>query len=157
MNRILTPRTVVHLLLFLATAAVVALLTTCSRPQAGQASPKAPEPAAESAGAAVYTIRGEVRELPDPNDPLSGFYVRHEAVSGFRNIDGQVVGMDAMTMAFPVADDLSFEGISVGDPVQFTLKVDWNGDPLMLVTSIEKLPPGTRLDLPGAKPDQPSS
>ena len=97
-------------------------------------------------------MRGQVTALPDPSDPLSNLRLRHEAVDDFVGMDGEVVGMDSMNMPFPVAEGLSLEGLEVGDPVVFTLEVDWDGDPAYQVTRIERLPEGTELIWDEAQP-----
>lgn len=99
----------------------------------------------------TYEIRGEIVELPDPADPLSGFYVRHEAIDEWVGMDGEVDLMDSMTMPFPLADDLSLEGIEAGDKVLFTLRVAYDDDPTFQVTHIEKLPDDTVLELRSAR------
>lgn len=160
MNRQL-PRPLLSLLLLLLTAGVIFILG-CGGEPAGDAAEPSSSSAAENAengaeaasseqagdaadGVAVYHVRGEILELPDPDDPLSGLYIRHEAIDNFRNMDGEVSGMDSMTMAFPAAEDLTFEGIEVGDKVSFELTVDYSGDPVFQVTSMEALPEDTEL------------
>lgn len=154
MNRLVSSRSILTLFLLLFTAGVVFLLTGCSserRPRESETSSSA-----ETTRAEIYEVRGEVVELPDPNDPTTGFYVRHEAIDEFRSMDGEIVGMDSMTMPFSVADEISFEGISVGDPITFRLTVDWDGDPMMQVTDIEKLPAGSELEYREARPPEDS-
>jgi Cu/Ag efflux protein CusF len=68
--------------------------------------------------------------------------VRHEAVPGL---------MPAMEMDFRVADPALLEGLVPGDPIRFRLEDRGDG---LRVTEVERLPPGTALDLgPGAAPD----
>lgn len=102
----------------------------------------------------TYDIRGEIVELPDPEDPLSGFYVRHEAIDEWVSMEGEIDPMDSMTMPFPLADDLSLEGIAAGDKVLFTLRVAYDDDPTFQVTRIEKLPDDTVLELRNARRDE---
>jgi len=165
-QRILTSRAVLSLLLLVLTAGVVFLLSGCTPAsdeaatrEYGQGEPAEAAPEAEGvapAGSEVhsYDIRGEIVELPDPGDPLSGLYIHHEAVDGWVSMEGEVVGMDSMTMPFPVADDLSFEGIEAGDKVTFTLQVAYDGDPTFQVTRVEKLPDDTELDFRSARPPE---
>lgn len=125
----------------------------------------APEPSQDEAPAAaqdegggdggdvqVYETRGQVTALPDPADPLTNLRIRHEPIHDFVSIDGEVVGMNSMNMPFPVAEGVGLEGIEVGDPVSFTLEVDWDGDPAYQVTRIEALPEGTELTWGDAVP-----
>lgn len=94
-----------------------------------------------------YEVRGEVTRLPSAGvDALS---VRHEAMPGFVGIDGEVVGMESMTMPFPVGEGVELDGVEVGDKVGFTLEVEWEGDPPYRITRVEELGADTVLDLGG--------
>jgi Cu/Ag efflux protein CusF len=94
---------------------------------------------------ATYTVRGMVRELPA--EGRSGdLLIHHEAMDDFVDKHGDTVGMKAMVMPFTPAANLSLEGLSAGERVRFTFEVRWEGDPMMRVTHLEKLPPGTKLD-----------
>lgn len=177
LNRTLS-RTLLSLLLLLLTAGLLFLLDGCSRSGDG-GEPGASETSGATAGeggeeglsgtagegeeggeadtedeveARIYEVRAEIVELPDPEDPLSGLFLHHEAIDGFVNIDNEVRGMDSMTMPFPVADGLDFEGLEVGDQVRFTLLVDYEADPQFQVTSIEALPEDTELEFRRAEP-----
>jgi hypothetical protein len=99
-------------------------------------------------------VRGLVTQLPDPEDPTTGFFVHHEAIPDFRHLDGQVSGMDSMTMPFPVAEEVSLEGVTVGDKVEFELTVDWEADPVTEVTAVRRLDSATELRLGGGPPTQ---
>jgi hypothetical protein len=107
---------------------------------------------ADKNSARTYTVRGQVVQLPDPGNPGSGLTLNHEAVDDFVDRTGEVVGMDPMSMPFPIAKNLSLEGIQVGDVVEFKLAVDWEGDPAVEVTEVRKLPAGTKLVFRAAKP-----
>lgn len=100
-----------------------------------------------------YTVRGQVRQLPDPANPAAGqFFVSHEAIDDWVGREGKIVGMDPMTMSFEVAEGVSLEGLQRGDVIEFTLHVDWKASPPVEITAIRKLPPGTRLVFREAKP-----
>lgn len=105
-----------------------------------------------SGSARSYTVRGQVVLLPDPGNPGTGLTLNHEAVDQFVDRSGEVVGMDPMSMPFPIAKNLSLEGIRVGDLVEFKLHVDWGGDPEVEITEIHKLPANTKLVFRAAKP-----
>ena len=138
---------------------LTALCAGCAGPGGGAkdagtaaAPPAAAEPAATPSGPVqTYEMRGVVAGLPDPNDPSKEFLIHHEAVADFTDIDGDVVGMDSMTMPFPLAEGVSLAGLAVGDKVRFTLEVEWDGDPPYRITRIDKLPPDSALDF-GAAP-----
>lgn len=93
-----------------------------------------------------YTVRGEIRQLPDDENPASGLQIQHENIPDFVNKDGEVKGMRPMIMHFTPAPDLDLSALAVGDKISFTFDVDWDGAPLMLVTEIEPLPADTQLE-----------
>lgn len=96
-----------------------------------------------------YTVRGMVRELPGPNRQIS---VHHEAIDDFVSLEGEVVGMSSMTMPFPLAQSVDVEGLAIGDPVEMTLTLDWDGDPPVQITKLRELPAGTELEFREARP-----
>jgi Cu/Ag efflux protein CusF len=112
----------------LALVSMIAAMTACGTK---------PQQAAPAAAPASYEVRGEVVRLP----PAGGrdLVVKHEAIPGFVDEAGKVVGMDAMTMPFTLAEGVSIEGIAPGDVVNFTLEVDWssNSDPVRIVRLAE--------------------
>ncbi len=121
-------------LVSLALAALV-LLAACSKP-AGPVQ--------------RYQVRAEVMQLPEgPNGDL---LIRHEAIDGFVDRDGKAVGMDPMSMPFPVAEGLSLAELKVGDFIRCTVEVDWQQESPVKISAIEKLPAGTRLTFREARP-----
>lgn len=94
---------------------------------------------------ATYEVRGLVRQLPRPDHPRPEILVHHEAIPDFRDDQGKTVGMEAMSMAFPVDPALAAD-FSVGDKVAFELEVAWDGSPPVRIVGLEKLPEDTRLD-----------
>jgi hypothetical protein len=166
MNRLLSPRSILSLLLLVLTAGVVFLLAGCrggtqetgASAASHDGAPGEPTGATTegsgSSGTHVYTVRGQIQELPDPRDPLSGLYIRHEAIDDWIGIDGEVQGMDSMTMPFPVAEDVTFEGIETGDKVTFTLEVNYDADPAVQVTGVHKLPDDPELEFRSARPPE---
>jgi len=107
------------------------------------------EPADQPAGEVVrYTVRGEVVALPSPENPAAEFQVRHEPIPDFKS-GGEIVGMRAMTMPFPLADEVSLEEIAVGDIVELTFETTYSPDTQMVesyrVISITELSPDTEL------------
>jgi hypothetical protein len=93
-----------------------------------------------------------VVRLPDSADSGVGFYVRHEAIDDFKDTEGAVVGMDAMTMQFPLSDPSLLEGLAVGDKVELTYLVDWQGDPMQDVGAVTRLSPEVELEFREARP-----
>ena len=104
------------------------------------------EPEPPAAPPATYQVRGLVRQLPDPEHPSRALMIHHEAIPDFKDERGEMVGMGAMTMPFPVVDPALLEGLATGDKVAFELEVAWNETPPVRVTRIDKLPPETELD-----------
>lgn len=100
---------------------------------------------ATGAGARTYQVRGVLEALP----PAGGgtLRIRHEAIPDLVGQDGEVEGMAAMSMTFPVAADLDLTGFAPGDPVRFELRVHWDAARPVTVTAIEKLAAGTELTL----------
>ncbi len=95
------------------------------------------------APAESYRVRGLVRQLPARAG--GEVQIRHEAIPDFKNADGEVVGMDSMTMPFPVADAGLLAGIEAGDRIEMEFVVRWSGGHPLEIVAMEKLPPETRL------------
>lgn len=100
----------------------------------------------------IYTVRGEIRQLPSPDNPAAGLQIRHEQIPDFVNREGEVVGMRPMIMQFTPSPDLDLGALSVGEKISFTFDVDWDGSPLFMVTKIEPLSPETELDFTAPAP-----
>lgn len=99
-----------------------------------------------------YTVRAQVVQTPDPAKPADGLYLYHEAVDDWMGRNGEVEGMDPMSMPFPAAKEVPLAGIQANDKVEVTLHVDWNADTPVQITRIRKLPPDTELVFRAAKP-----
>ena len=102
----------------------------------------------------TYTVRGQVTQLPDPNNPGTGLHLNHEAIDDFVTRDGEMTGMDPMPMSFLVDDKVSLEGIQRGDLIEFKLLVDWGADTEVEIVEIRELPPDTKLDFRAARPPE---
>ncbi len=100
----------------------------------------------------VYTVRGVLRSLPEPESERPEILVRHEAIDDFVGVNGEVVGMDSMSMPFPLASGLDLTGIAPGDKVMLRLEVDWSADEPARVTAIDKLDPESELEFRAARP-----
>lgn len=75
----------------------------------------------------TYRVRAQVRQVPAPDAAQGEILVRHEAIPSFKNADGEVVGMETMSMSFPLADVALVAGLAVGDRVEMEFDVDWHG------------------------------
>lgn len=138
----------------LALAALLLVIVACGgNGDSGDEATRAPE---------TYTVRGQIVTLPRDNG--GEIRLAHEAIIDFVAADGTVVGMDSMTMSFPLAagpdgenleiGDIAVGHIAVGDIVEFDLRVDWSADPLATVTRVERLPADTELVFGAADTDR---
>lgn len=103
------------------------------------------EPPAPAREPDVYTVRGEITELPD--DAAGAVYIRHEAIPDFKTIGGTVQGMDAMTMPFELDPGVALESLNVGDKVEFALRIEWEPEIRQTITAVTVLPEDTVLEL----------
>lgn len=101
---------------------------------------------------AIYTVRGEVVQVPDAEHPGSRFEVRHEAIDNFVDAEGKVVGMSAMVMPFPLAQGVTLNGIEPGDKVEVTFAVWWKPRRHYEATKVVELPSDTELHFRPARP-----
>lgn len=100
-----------------------ALLSATAIPACKDSKP--PEAVNTSIVKHTYVVRGEVQQLPDPADARKEFMVRHEEIPEFKGPQGQV-GMKAMAMPFPLADDFKSTGLNVGDKITLTFTVEFD-------------------------------
>lgn len=94
---------------------------------------------------AIYTVRGRIEQLPEAGAARPTIQIFHEPIPSFVRPDGKL-GMNAMSMPFPVAEGVSLEGFAVGDVVEFTWEHRKSGSPRYQMTAITRLPPETPLD-----------
>ena len=106
-------------------------LAACSSPKES-----APE-AAGAGGGTTLKVRASVVALPGADAML---HLHHEAIPDYPGPDGKAMGMDSMTMPFPVTKDLALAGIAQGDRVEATMKVDWKADPSVQIVEVRELP-----------------
>lgn len=99
----------------------------------------------------VYTVRGRIQQLPDPELPASDFVVQHEEITGFKDAAGDAVGMEAMAMPFPtLAEGVTLDGFAVGDVIEMVFVVTYDGTaPRYPVVRIAPLPADTELNFGG--------
>ncbi len=100
-----------------------------------------------------HLVRGEVVQVPRPDDPAGELHIRHEAIDGWIDSGGNAVGMSSMTMPFPVGDGVALDGIAAGDIVEFDLRIDWQAErDRLAITGLRELPAGTKLEFREARP-----
>ena len=100
----------------------------------------------------TYRVRGKVVSMPTV--PGGDVQLAHEAIPDLMDAEGNVLGMDAMTMFFALDEALQQEAFAIGDIVEFDLAVDWQGDPPAEVTWMSKLPEDTELTFGSAQPNR---
>ena len=103
----------------LAAAVLLPLLSSCA---------KESEPTPAAQGRIVeYTVRGRVVDLFE--DPVEGpsVNVHHEPIPSFES-QGKVVGMHAMVMPFPIADDVSPLGLEPDAIIELTFRVHYGAE-----------------------------
>ncbi len=98
-------------------------------------------------------ILGIVATLPEAGKPGSEFKIHHEHIPEFKTKEGGVFvtadgvpGMKSMVMSFPLGEEITLEGLEVGDKVRFSFDVNWGGTPPWVVTKVEEIDPGTEID-----------
>jgi hypothetical protein len=112
------------------------LIASCDRKAAAPATP----------ADQTYTLRAQVTALPNP--PKQALRLHHEAIPTFVGADGKIEGMEEMEMEFPyLAPAAKLDGIAVNDLVEATMEIRWKSQPRFQLTSIHKLPAGTKLNL----------
>lgn len=88
-----------------------------------------------------YTTEGTVKVMPAPDSPASELMIAHEEIPDFVDQAGEATSMRAMTMPFPnIAEDVSLDGLEVGDRVSLTFYVDYSADPTYIVTELVEIP-----------------
>ena len=86
-----------------------------------------------------YTVKGIVKGMPGEGRAANEILVKHQPIPEFRDEDGVITGMMAMTMPFYLAEGVSLNGIKAGDSVE--LKVEQHLKPTFTetVASIKKV------------------
>lgn len=86
----------------------------------------------------LYRIEGEIVSLPAPDARIPRLEIRHGAVPDFKNRQGDIEGMKAMTMSFELADDVDISTLREGDSIVFTLEVVWQRDSPARIVEVTK-------------------
>lgn len=137
-------------------AVLTALVAACDRTTTPSSTSGKPQESAPTSPPAVYIVRGQVEDLPDPARPMSTFDLHHEAIDNFVGSDG-TIGMNAMSMTFPLAEGVSVNHLAKGDIVQVVFEVQWRPVIRYHVTKVTKLPADTKLEFRAARPAEPSA
>ncbi|MEM1445863.1 MAG: copper-binding protein [Planctomycetota bacterium] len=129
------------------------LLTGCPSGEVASSAPTTPAVDLSDPATKVYDVRGFIVALPDPANPASDLQINHEEIPDFVNVEGEVSGMKAMVMPFPLAPGVSLEGLAVGDPVALSFAVNWDaeGSRPWELTQITKLDPADAQDIAASR------
>lgn len=113
--------------------------------------PSRPEPDAH------YTTRAVIEQLPSKENPLAEFVAHHEPIDDFKAFNG-TMGMDSMSMPFPLNKSVSLDGLAIGDKVEIEFVV-WStpGHRGFEARRITKLPAETELRFGKARPVPPGA
>lgn len=87
-----------------------------------------------------YTVKGVIKGMPGNGLASNEILVKHEAIPGYRDDSGAIVGMMAMTMPFYLAEGLSLSGIKEGDTIEMKIEQHLRPKFTEEVTSITKVP-----------------
>lgn len=96
----------------------------------------------------TYQGRGIVRGVRLDKDKTT-LSIQHEAIPDWVNRQGQAVGMMSMTMEFEAAPSLDVGAVKTGDKIAFGIAVYYGDGSRLEITSLEKLPPETALEIAG--------
>ena len=94
----------------------------------------------------IYEVGGVITRLP--SGPGTELMIRHDAIPGFVNSAGEVIGMNSMTMGFPTDDGLDLSGFAPGDSVGFRFEVRWEQPGPLRITELKKRQRARRPDAP---------
>ncbi len=91
-------------------------------------------------------VRGRITAVPIEDSPtVRDLRIHHESMPNFKGKTGKL-GMNAMTMPFPLGEGVTLEDFAIGDAVQFDFEVDWEASPPYWVTAMRKLPADAKLE-----------
>jgi hypothetical protein len=94
---------------------------------------------------ARYATRGLVKEQVGAGADAR-VAIHHEPLPEFRDRDGKLAPMDAMTMVFGLARGARCE-LTPGTKLAFEFEVRWATSPFLVITRCDTLPPDTPLAL----------
>ena len=94
----------------------------------------------------TYHLRGIIKGLPQPGQLPQSLTIKVGPIAHWVGLSGKVEPMMAMTMPYQIAHGVTLNGITTGDKVAFTYKVNWTAD-RMVITQIKLLPANTVINL----------
>jgi Cu/Ag efflux protein CusF len=90
-----------------------------------------------------FTTRGRVTKVH-----AAQLEIHHERIAQIRTFEGKLEPMEPMTMVFSATANASIDGFAVGDAVKIEFTVSYKQPPPLRLVTIEKLPAGTKLEVP---------
>jgi hypothetical protein len=87
-------------------------------------------------GVQTYEVSGVIARLPE--GPGTELMISHEEIPDFVNAAGDTVGMKAMTMGFPVSDQIDLTEFAAGDSVLIRFEVRWGQPGPLQLTRMER-------------------
>lgn len=100
---------------------------------------RSPAKPASSTAAVAYRVRGIVRGITKSPASQRSLILEHEAIAGFRDRQGKVVGMPSMSMAFGVVPSIDLDRLQPGDKVGVEFEVRWQAAEPLRIIRLERL------------------
>jgi hypothetical protein len=94
----------------------------------------------------VYKVRAQIVSVETVNGRTIA-NVAHEAIPNFKDRDGTVEPMPAMTMPFVLSPALDAAQLEPKSQWELTVEVRWSSSPGMQIAAAKPLPSGTTLQL----------
>lgn len=91
----------------------------------------------------TYKVRGFVVSVAPDSQGKKQIKLRHEAIPQFFDAQGNSKPMHAMTMSFPVDEQIRIDDLQKGEEVEVTYEVRWKSSPRETISSLTRLPAGT--------------
>jgi hypothetical protein len=85
-----------------------------------------------------YRVQGRIESLPAGEAKPPQARIQHQAIADFRDRNGKVVGMPAMTMAFALSPGVNAQELQVGDAVNMTFEMRWEQTPSLWIVELTK-------------------
>jgi hypothetical protein len=85
---------------------------------------------------ASYEVRGRVVEVTGSGKDVRAT-IAHDEIANFRDREGRVTGMPAMSMAFGLAERVDPKSLKPGQSYQLTFDVRWKQEPTLVITAAQ--------------------
>ena len=85
----------------------------------------------------VYQTRGVVVSEPQKLGDLYMVKIEHEDIDDFKNLEGEVMGMESMTMSFLTKEARWLQKLKKGSSVDFDFEARWQATPQFFIKSVK--------------------